>query len=121
MSLQFSNNLGHISVANDVIATVAGVAALECYGLVGMASRSQLKDGITELLRRDNSSKGIEVHTEQDSVSIDMHIIVGYGTKISEVAKGVQSRVKYTLNELLGIQVERVNIYIQGVRLVNED
>ncbi|MCH5584935.1 Asp23/Gls24 family envelope stress response protein [Shimazuella sp. AN120528] len=121
MSLQFSNKLGHINVANDVIATLAGVAALECYGLVGMASRSQLKDGITELLRRDNSSKGIEVHTDKDNVTIDMHIIVGYGTKISEVAKGVQSRVKYTLNELLGIQVEHVNIFIQGVRLVNED
>lgn len=121
MSLQFKNKLGHITVANDVIATLAGVVALECYGLVGMASRSQLRDGITELLGRDNSAKGIEVYTDQDSVTIDMHIIVGYGTKISEVAKGVQSKVKYTLKELLGIQVEQVNVYIQGVRLVNED
>jgi uncharacterized alkaline shock family protein YloU len=121
MSLQVTNQLGHIKISNDVIATLAGMAALECYGLVGMASRSALRDGITELLRRDNSAKGIEVHTAQDSVTIDMHIIVGYGTKISEVAKGVQSRVKYTLNKLIGIDVEHVNVYIQGVRLVNEE
>jgi uncharacterized alkaline shock family protein YloU len=121
MSLQLTNKLGHISVANDVIGTIAGVAAMECYGLVGMASRSQLRDGITELLRRDNLSKGIEVQTGEDEVIIDMHIIVGYGTKISEVAKSVQAKVKYTLNELIGIQVEQVNIYIQGVRLVNEE
>ena len=121
MSLQLTNQLGHIKVSNDVIATLAGVAAMECYGLVGMASRSQLRDGITELLGRDNLARGIEVHTSQDVVTIDMHIVVGYGTKISEVAKGVQSKVKYTLRELIGIEVEHVNVFIQGVRLVNED
>ncbi len=121
LSLQLTNKLGHIGIANEVIANIAGVAAMECYGLVGMASRSQLKDGITELLRRDNLAKGIEVHTGQDEVKIDLHIVVGYGTKISEVAKGVQTRVKYVLNQLLGIQVEHVNVYIQGVRLINEE
>lgn len=121
MSLQLTNKLGYISIANEVIAMVAGIAALECYGLVGMASRSQVKDGIIELLGRNNFTRGIEVHTGQDHVRIDMHIIVGYGTKISEVAKGVQARVKYTLKQLLGIQIEHVNIFVQGVRLINEE
>jgi uncharacterized alkaline shock family protein YloU len=120
MSLEVSTNLGQIEVANDVIANIAGVAAMDCYGLVGMASRSALKDGITELLGRENLSKGIEVRTEQEEVVIDMYIIVGYGTKISEVAHNVQSKVKYTLDQMIGLQVNRVNIFVQGVRLVNE-
>jgi uncharacterized alkaline shock family protein YloU len=121
MSLELANDLGHIEVANEVLATIAGAAAMDCYGLVGMASRSQLKDGITELLKRENLSKGIEVRIERGEVVIDMYIIVGYGTKISEVANNVQSKVKYTLKQLVGIEVNRVNIFVQGVRLFNED
>jgi uncharacterized alkaline shock family protein YloU len=94
---------------------------MDCYGLVGMASRSQLKDGITELLGRENLSKGIEVRTENGEVVIDLYIIVGYGTKISEVAHNVQSKVKYTLDQMIGLKVGQVNIFVQGVRLVNEE
>ncbi|SEN15833.1 Asp23/Gls24 family envelope stress response protein [Lihuaxuella thermophila] len=121
MSLEVSTNLGQIEVANEVIATIAGVSAMDCYGLVGMASRSQLKDGITELLGRENLSKGIEVRTENGETIIDMYIIVGYGTKISEVAHNVQTKVKYTLEQMTGLKVNHVNIYVQGVRLVNEE
>jgi uncharacterized alkaline shock family protein YloU len=121
MSLEVTTGLGQIEVSNEVIATVAGIAAMDCYGLVGMASRSQLKDGITELLGRENLSKGIEVRTEQGEVVVDLYIIVGYGTKISEVAHNVQSKVKYTLEQLVGLKVSRVNIFVQGVRLVNEE
>ena len=105
----------------DYFATVAGIAAMDCYGLVGMASRSQLKDGITELLRKENLSKGIEVREENGEIVIDLYIIVGYGTKISEVASNVQSKVKYTLSEIIGVKVNKVNIFVQGVRLVNEE
>lgn len=121
MSLDVSTKYGEVEVSDEVIATVAGVAALDCYGLVGMASRSQLKDGIAELLGRENWSRGIEVRTESGEMEIDMHIVVGYGTKISEVAHNVQSKVKYTLNQMIGLEVTRVNIFVQGVRLVNED
>ncbi|MFC4076447.1 Asp23/Gls24 family envelope stress response protein [Salinithrix halophila] len=121
MTLDVSTNFGQIEVSNDVIAIIAGVAAMDCYGLVGMASRSQLKDGIAELLGRENWSKGIEVKSQDNEMEIDMHIIVGYGTKISEVAHNVQSKVKYTLDQMVGITVQRVNIFVQGVRLVNEE
>jgi uncharacterized alkaline shock family protein YloU len=121
MSIEIATPLGQIEITNEVIATIAGVAAMDCYGLVGMASRSQLKDGITELLGRENLAKGVEVRTEHGEVVIDMYIIVGYGTKISEVAHNVQSKVKYTLDQLLGLKVNKVNIYVQGVRLVTEE
>lgn len=119
MSVEISTQLGQIDVSAEVIATLAGGAALECYGLVGMASRKQLKDGITELLGRDNLSKGVVVREEEDGIHVDMYIIVSYGTKISEVAYNVQAKVKYTLEQTVGLQVSTVNIFVQGVRVTN--
>lgn len=120
MAVDLSNDMGHIDISDEVIATIAGGAALECYGLVGMASQSQLKDGITELLGRENLSRGIVVHTDGDNMTLDLYIIVGYGTKISEVANNVQNRVRYALQQTLGLDIAEVNIFVQGVRLTNE-
>lgn len=119
MSVEISTGLGQIDVSVEVIATLAGGAALECYGLVGMASRKQLKDGITELLGKDNLSKGVVVREDGEGIHVDMYIIVSYGTKISEVAHNVQSKVKYTLEQTVGLQVSTVNIFVQGVRVIN--
>ena len=120
MAVEMSNDLGRIDISDEVIATIAGGAALECYGLVGMASRSQLKDGISELLGRENLSKGIEVRTGENGIELELYIIVGYGTKISEVAHNVQTKVKYALHQALGLDVTTVNIFVQGVRLTND-
>ncbi|ANC76823.1 MAG: Asp23/Gls24 family envelope stress response protein [Bacillota bacterium] len=117
MSIEMKTTYGQIDISNEVIATIAGGAAIDCYGIVGMASRKQLKDGITELLGRENFSRGIVVRQEEDEVHIDMYIIVSYGTKISEVAHNVQNKVKYTLDQMLGLAVDSVNIYVQGVRV----
>ncbi|WP_127584309.1 Asp23/Gls24 family envelope stress response protein [Paenibacillus koleovorans] len=117
MPMQIKSELGTIHVSNDVIAVIAGSAALDCYGLVGMASRKQLKDGIAELLGRENLSRGVEVRLEQEQIHIDLHIVVSYGTKISEVAHNVQSKVKYVLNDVVGLRVDLVNIIVQGVRV----
>lgn len=110
---------GQIEITNEVIATIAGGAAVDCYGIVGMASRNQLKDGISEILRKENFKKGVLVRQEDDELHIDMYIIVSYGTKISEVAHNVQNKVRYTLNRTLGLNVDSVNIYVQGVRVTN--
>lgn len=115
MTLHLTTEDGSITIATDVIATLAGSAAAKCYGIVGMASRHQLRDGIAEILRRENYSKGIVVTQADNKVQIDLHIIVSYGTKISEVAHNVQSQVKYTLDRALGVLTSSVNIYIQGV------
>jgi uncharacterized alkaline shock family protein YloU len=120
MSVEIVTNIGQIEISNEVLATIAGIAAMDCYGLVGMASRSQIKDGIIELLRRENLSKGIEVRNENNELIVDMYIIVSYGTKISEVAHNIQSKVKYTIDQMLGLHVNHVNIFVQDVRLVDE-
>ncbi|GGC90793.1 hypothetical protein GCM10007216_21990 [Thalassobacillus devorans] len=117
MSVDMNTKYGQVTISNEVISTIAGGAAVECYGIVGMASKSQLRDGIAEILRKENFSKGVVVRQEDDSLHIDMYIIVSYGTKISEVAHNVQSQVKYTLNKTVGLSVNSVNIYIQGVRV----
>lgn len=119
MSIEINTKFGEIDISNDVIATVAGGAAVDCYGIVGMASKHQIRDGITEILRKENFSRGVIVRQENDEVHIDMYIIVSYGTKISEVAHNVQQKVKYTLNQTLGLSVDSVNIYVQGVRVTN--
>ncbi|WP_404409093.1 Asp23/Gls24 family envelope stress response protein [Jeotgalibacillus malaysiensis] len=119
MSIELTTKYGQIDISNDVIAMVAGGAAIECYGIVGMASKHQVRDGLTDILRRENFTRGVIVRQDGDKVTIDMYIIVGYGTKISEVAHNVQSSVKYTLDKTVGLSVEAVNIFVQGVRVTN--
>ena len=119
MSVELNNEFGQIDISNDVIAQIAGGAAIECYGIVGMASKHQIRDGVTDILRKENFAKGVIVRKEGDDLHIDMYIIVSYGTKISEVAYQVQSKVKYTVNKTLGMSVKSVNIFVQGVRVAN--
>lgn len=112
--------LGKIAISEDVIATVAGFAALDSYGLVGMASQKKVKDSISDLLGRENPGRGVQVVVNDDEVNVELYIIVGYGTKISEVAHNVMEKVKYTLDQTLGITVDRVNVIVQGVRVSGE-
>ncbi|HAR4485843.1 TPA: Asp23/Gls24 family envelope stress response protein [Staphylococcus aureus] len=119
MTLEISNDYGKIDISNEVITSVVGGKAVECYGIVGMASRQQVRDGIAEILGHENYAKGIKVTENNGVVDIDMYIIVSYGVKISEVANNVQSTVKYTLEKSLNVSVNSINIYVQGVRVNN--
>lgn len=116
MGKEMTNELGQINISDEVIGIIAGVAAMECYGLVGMANRN-IQDGISELLRREQLNRGVDVHVESDGVVIVLYIVVEYGTNISQVAHNVMDKVKYTVESLVGINVARVNIHIQGVRV----
>lgn len=117
MSQVLVNELGRIVISEETVATIAGVAALDCYGLVGMCSRSVLKDNFVELLGKENLSRGVEVTLNDDKLIIDLYIIVGYGTRISEVAQNVMEAVKYAVENLIGLQVDQVNVNVQGVRV----
>ncbi|WP_163536757.1 Asp23/Gls24 family envelope stress response protein [Gracilibacillus sp. YIM 98692] len=120
MSIELNTNNGQVTITNEVIATIAGGAAVECYGIVGMASKKQLRDGLAEILRKENFTKGVIVRQEDSNIHIDMYIIVSYGTKISEVAHNVQSQVKYYLEKTLGLTIQSINIYIHGVRVIQD-
>jgi len=118
MEKEWTNEYGKITIAQEVIAKIAGLAAMECYGLVGMSSRN-MQDGIADLLGWDNLTKGVLVDIKDDQVSLELNIIVEYGTNIQEVANNVVERVRYILQEKIGINVDKININVQGVRVGN--
>jgi uncharacterized alkaline shock family protein YloU len=120
MAVKIKTQFGDIEISNDVIATIVGGAATEIFGIVGMASKNQIRDNLNEILKRDNYSKGVVVRQEDDGVAVDVFIIVGYGTKISEVCRNVQDKVKYNLKSMLGITANSVNVIVQGVRVIED-
>lgn len=120
MTIQFHTKEGVIDLTIDVIATVVGTAVTDNYGVVGMASKNQIKDNLNAILHKDNYSRGVIVKQVGENVIVDVHIFVNYGTKISEICKNVQQRVAYDLKHLLGVTVEAVNVYVQGVRVVED-
>lgn len=113
-----STKLGNINVTNEAIATIVGGAVTECYGVVGMASQKALKDGLYELLKRENYARGVIVEDGEDGIVIDVYIIVGYGMKISEIVFEVQKKVKYVLETTLDVEISSINVYVQGVSVI---
>lgn len=116
MAAIYTTQFGEVNISEEVLATIAGLATTECYGLVGMASKNA-KDGLVELLKRENLAKGVKVTAEGEEIIIDLYIIVEFGTKISTVADNIISKVKYTVENLTGLKVKKVNINVQGVRV----
>ena len=113
---KIKNELGTISVVEDVITTVAGYAAIECIGIVAMASK-RATDGLVELLGRENLKRGVRAVLNEDSVSINLYIIVEYGVSIAAVAKNVVATVKYRVEALVGVKVDSVNVTVEGIRV----
>lgn len=110
------NEYGKIEISKEVIATLAGNAAMDCYGLVGMASR-KMSDGINELFGRENLGKGVEVNLTDNTLTIDLYIIVQYGTKINEVANNVIDKISFNLKHSLGFSPDKINVIVHGVRV----
>lgn len=112
-------SLGQIDISPTAIATIANQAINQCYGVVGMASKN-IVDGIARLLTRDGR-RGIDVHMVDDEIIIDVYVIVEYGVRIRTVAESIQNTVKYHVENVLGMPVGEVNVFIQGLRLSNRD
>jgi len=108
--------LGSINYSDDVLANIAGVATMECYGVVGMSSK-RATDGLVELLKRENLSKGVKVTCDSDELVVELFIIVEYGTKISVIANNIIQKVKYTIENLTGLKVSKVVVNVQSVRV----
>ena len=118
MAAKLENENGVISIDSEVVARIAGYAAIECYGIVGMAAKN-MKDGLVQLLKLESLTKGIKMQVDQNKVSLDLHIIVEYGTNISAIADNIISTVKYSVEEYAGLEVEDVNVFVDGVRVDN--
>ncbi len=118
MKGQVNTEYGRIVVDNDAIAQYAGTEAMECFGIVGMAGIS-MKDGLVRLLKRENLSRGINVNVVDNRICIDFHVIVAYGVSIKTVAANLMDSVKYKLEAYTGFKVERINVYVEGVRVID--
>jgi uncharacterized alkaline shock family protein YloU len=118
MSIDRTTQLGSIVISNDAVAMLAGGVVMECYGVVGMASQKLLKDGFAELLKRDNYSRGVVVKKNEEGYEIDLYVILSYGVKLSEVVASIQEKVKYTLEKTLEQSFTRVNVYVQGIKVM---
>lgn len=115
MTASFKTQYGPVYIDTEVLKRGAGMAALECYGVVGMASINY-KDGIAQLLLGESLTKGIKVAAAEDHTSIEFHIIVEYGTNISVIAENLISNVKYSVKDLLGIEISDVSVFVEGIR-----
>jgi len=113
-----SDALGMIDISSTAVTTIARQAINQCYGVVGMANRN-LADGIANLLSRD-SRRGIEVSVHDDELIIDVYVVVEYGVRIRAVAESIQNTVKFHVEKALGLPVEAVNVYVQGLRMAKE-
>ena len=111
-------HIGSISIDKEVIAQYAGTVAMECFGIVGMAGIS-VKDGIVKLLKKDSFTRGIAVSMKNDRLVLDFHVIIAYGVNIMALSSNLMESVKYRVEEFTGIEVEQVNIYIEGVRVID--
>ena len=119
MKGQMDTQLGKVIIDNDVIATYAGAVAVECFGIVGMAAVN-MKDGLVKLLKRDYLSHGINVTVDEDNkITFDFHVIVCYGVSINTVAENLTETVVYKVGEFTGMEIAKINIYVEGVRVID--
>ncbi|CDM69069.1 putative alkaline shock protein [Clostridium bornimense] len=114
--MNINNENGNIIYSDEVIANIVGISTMECYGVVGMASKSP-KDGLWELLKGENLSKGVKVNCKDEILNIEIYIIVEYGTKISVIANNIIQKVKYNVENLTGLKVSTITVNVQGVRV----
>jgi uncharacterized alkaline shock family protein YloU len=119
MKGHLDGQLGTISIDSEVIAKYAGSTAVECFGIVGMAAIS-MKDGLVKLLKGDSLTRGIHVEIDENNkIEIDFHVIVSYGVSISTVADNLIENVKYKVQEFTGLELKKINIFVEGVRVID--
>ena len=118
MKGRIHTELGDIAISPDVIAMYAGSVAVECFGIVGMAAVN-MKDGLVKLLKKESLKHGINVTLNDNKISLDFHVIVSYGVSILAVADNLISNVKYKVEEFTGLEIERINILVEGVRVID--
>ena len=115
---QIDNALGTILIDSQVVATYAGSVAVECFGIVGMAAVN-VKDGLVKLLKKDYLHHGISVNIQDNHIVLDFHVIVAYGVSIVTVTENLMSTVKYRVEEFTGMKIDKINVFVEGVRVID--
>jgi len=107
---------GNVQIANDVLADMAGFTALECYGIVGMASPTA-RDGVAQLLSRDKLRKGVQITNNEQGVRVDLFVVIEHGTNLTEVSHNLSNRVTYVLTTIADVKVDSVDVHVQGIKV----
>ncbi|EEH98182.1 Asp23/Gls24 family envelope stress response protein [Clostridium tertium] len=112
----YSNELGNIHYSEEVLAKIVGLSTMECYGVVGMVSKNAT-EGLWELMRIENLSKGVKLKFNEDKLVIELYVMVEYGTKISVIANNIIQKVRYSVENFTGLKVSSVTVNVQAVRV----
>ncbi len=113
--MRLTTDKGVVTISSEVFTNIAGMAASSCFGVKGMAVRS-VTDGIVHLLRREAMGKGVLVtYNEDNTVSIDLHIMMDHGVNIAAVGPAIINEVSYVVNKMTGAEVKTVNVYIDSI------
>ena len=113
--IRHNNEKGAVAVSTSVYTDIAGTAASNCFGVRGMAARSTI-DGVYHLLRKESMSKGVKIEFhEDDTISVDLHIMVDNGVNLNAVGASIISEVRYVITKTTGTQVRNVNVYIDSM------
>ncbi|MBU0701612.1 Asp23/Gls24 family envelope stress response protein [bacterium] len=110
--------IGSVKVSDEVIATIASVAATQIEGVAGMSEG--IVDGLAKIITGGQATKGIKVSVGEEEAAIDISVIVEYGYSIAEIGRKIQECVKNAVESMTGLKVVEVNVYIQGVHLIDE-
>ena len=114
--ISYETRLGSVSISNEYFAKLIGHAVSSCYGVAGMVAKgTQWWKEV--LYRREFVDKGILVRGDCQSVNVDLHIVVTYGVNINAIAKSIVHKVKYTVEDATGINVEKVTVHIDGMNV----
>ena len=108
------NSKGSIRIPDSIVATIAGYAATNCFGIKGMTACG-LHDGIVRLLGNDNMHRGVKLKVNGERADIDLHVAMQYGVNMKAVASSVMSEVKYVVERHTGVKVGRVNVYVDKI------
>ena len=111
--------IGSIHVSQRAVATIAYQAALESYGVVGLAHKN-LIDGLTNVLVKE-PTHGVDVHYDGENINIDIYIVIEYGTRIKTVANSVANTVRFHVERALGMQINQINVHVNGLRISDLD
>lgn len=109
---------GNVRIRSEVIKQYAAAEATECFGIVGMGQMS-LRDGFARILKSEKATRGVEVSLKDNKVNIDFHVIVAYGVNIKTVADNLMQNVIYKIETFTGLEVNKINVFVEGVRLVD--
>jgi uncharacterized alkaline shock family protein YloU len=118
MKGQVTTESGSVSIDKNVITRYAGLSAIECFGIVGMAAVN-VKDGLSHLLKRSSLTRGIDLTIREGKLYFDFHVIVSYGVSIAVVADNLMHTVKYKIEKFTGMSVGAVNVYVDGVLVID--